>query len=222
MQEPNRRTAIVAGATGLIGSELLQLLLDTDYYTTVVSLTRSYLDFKHDKLLQFVIDFDRIDEVKELLGATDIYCCLGTTMKKAGSKEAFRKVDFDYPLQLAKLALENESKQFFLVSALGADTNSMFFYNQVKGELEDKVKQLGYQSVHIFQPSLLLGAREEQRTGEQIAKAISKGISFALAGPLKKYKPIEANTVATAMYKKAMERTDGVHTYSSNEIEAMI
>lgn len=222
MQQPNRKTAIVAGATGLIGSELLQLLLDTDYYTTVVSLTRSELDFKHEKLLQIVIDFDRIDEVKELLGATDIYCCLGTTMKKAGSKEAFRKVDYDYPLQLAKLALENESKQFFLVTALGADSSSMFFYNQVKGELEDEVKKLDYPSVHIFQPSLLLGAREEQRTGEQIAKAISKGISFALAGPLKKYKPIEANTVATAMYKKAMEKVEGKHAYSSDEIEAMV
>ena len=216
------RTAIVVGSNGLVGSELLKILLESDYYRTVVSLARKYLEIKNDKLVQYIIeDYNQLDEYEELIAADDIYCCLGSTMKKAGSKEAFRKVDFDYPLTIAKLAALNDSGQFMLVSALGANPGSGVFYNKVKGEVEEAIKEVDFNSLHIFRPSLLLGDRQEKRGGESTAKVLMTTFSFAMVGPWKKYKPVQAKKVAQAMFQAAQKNEDGVHVHESDQIAAL-
>lgn len=216
------RTAIVVGSNGLVGSELLKILLESDYYRTVVSLARKYLEVKDDKLVQYIIeDYNQLDEFEELIAADDIYCCLGSTMKKAGSKDAFRKVDYEYPLNIAKLAALNDSNQFLLVSALGANADSGVFYNKVKGEVEDAIKEVDFKSLHFFRPSLLLGDRQEKRGGESTAKVLMTTFSFAMIGPWKKYKPVHARKVAKAMFEAAQKNEPGVHAYESDEIAAL-
>lgn len=217
----NFKTAMIIGANGLVGNELLQLLLKSDYYTTVVSVTRRALNLSHKKLLQLVIDYNRLYELKEIIGADDVYCCLGTTIKKAGSQEKFRTVDYEYPIKMAKLSLSNGSRQFLLVSSLGASVKSSVFYSRTKGEVEEEIKKMDYEGIHIFQPSLLLGDRSEKRTGEDLAKRIFNIIPFIFKGALKKYKPIEASKVAEVMYKVAQENNNGTHTYVSDEMLEM-
>jgi len=216
------RTAIVVGTTGLVGSELLKILLESDYYRTVVSLARKYQEVKNEKLVQYIIeDYDQLDEFEELIAADDIYCCLGSTMKKAGSKEAFRKVDYEYPLNIARLASMNDSNQFFLVSALGADKDSKFFYNRVKGEVEESIKEISFKGIHIFRPSLLLGNRDKSRSSESTAIVFGKAFSFAMVGPFKKYRPIKARVVANGMLKAAQKNTEGIHVYESDRIKTL-
>ncbi|MEM7549171.1 MAG: oxidoreductase [Bacteroidota bacterium] len=218
MSDRNIKTAMVVGANGLVGSELLSILLDSDYYGTVISVTRKYLDITDERLMQFVIDYDRLEELEELIGADDVYCCLGTTMKKAGSKEKFRQVDLTYPLKIAELVKRNGCKQFLLVSAIGAKKDSSFFYNKVKGELEEEVHKLGFDSLQIFQPSILLGDRNEDRAGEEFAKSFTKAVRFAMIGKLKKYRPIEASHVAKVMFKVAQNNQSGKRIYCSDEM----
>jgi len=216
------RTAIVVGSNGLIGSELLNMLLEDDYYRTVVSLARKYLDMKNPKLVQYIIeDYNQLDEFEELIAADDIYCCLGTTMKKAGSKEAFKKVDYEYPLNIARLASLNDSQQFFLVSSLGANPESGVFYNKVKGQVEESIKQIEFKGIHIFRPSLLLGQRDEKRGGESSAKVLMNTFSFAMVGPWKKYKPIQAKKVAEVMFSTAQKNSGGIHVYESDQIASL-
>jgi uncharacterized protein YbjT (DUF2867 family) len=213
---------MILGASGLVGSELLKTLLESDYYGTVISLARKSVPVEHEKFLQLLVDFERLEDFRELIGADDIYCCLGTTMKKAGSKEAFRKVDLDYPVEVAKIGLENGSQRFFIVTAMGADKKSKFYYNQVKGEVEGSVLSLSYKGVQVFRPSLLLGDRKENRFGENIAKAIAPILALVMVGPLKKYKPIEAKDVAKGMLKAALKAETGNAIYDSYEIKQLV
>jgi len=150
--------------------------------------------------------------------ADDVYCCLGTTIKKAGSKEAFYKVDHTYVVQLAQVTAGKGATQFLVVSSMGADAGAMFFYNKVKGEMERDVQQQGLNTVHIFRPSLLLGEREEVRTGEEVASKVMEPLSKLMIGPLKKYKPIAGETVAKAMLYAATQNQYGVHIHPSDEI----
>ena len=139
------KTALIAGASGLIGSQLLPLLLNGDRYERVNVLTRSALHLEHPKFKNLVVNFDQLSSSGQLLEADDVFCCLGTTMKKAGSKEAFRKVDHTYPLELAKVSKQCGARQYLLVSALGANKNSSIFYNAVKGEVEEAIAAIGFQ-----------------------------------------------------------------------------
>jgi len=218
MKNPNR-IALLAGATGLIGSHCLQLLLDDELYSRVVVLARKELPVKHPKLVQHQVNFDKLDEYASLLKADDVFCCLGTTIKKAGSQAEFRKVDFHYPVEIARIAQANGAKQFLLVTAMGADKSSLIFYNRVKGEVEDAVKKLGYKTIHIFRPSLLLGERKESRAGENIGKILFGIITPLFMGPLKKYKAIEGKVVAAAMVKCAKEDKQGAHVHESDAIQ---
>ena len=168
------KVALLAGATGLIGSQVLKLLLDDPEYHEVKILTRRAIDVSHHKLRTILADVDSLKNVVGELKADTVFCCLGTTMKKAGSKEAFRKIDFTYPLEIASATHRLGAKQFLLVSALGADPSSSIFYNKVKGETEDAIGKLGFTSFHIFRPSLLLGDRNESRPGEDAAKIVYK------------------------------------------------
>ena len=210
------KTALVAGSTGLIGNQLIHLLVNDSGYEKVIAISRMPLSFQHSKLKNVVADLSTLDQQKNELVADDVYCCLGTTIKTAGSKEAFRAVDFDYPLALAKIAYENGAKSFSLVSSLGANADSFVFYNRVKGEIEKAIDDIGYDRLHIYQPSLLLGDRKEKRAGEDSAKVAYKLLGFLLP---KKYKAIESIRVARAMIHFAHEKVPGRFIHQSNVIQ---
>ena len=212
------RNALIVGASGLVGGHLLRLLLTNPRYSEVISVGRRELPLIYPNLEQRVIDFDKMKEYASDLVADDVFCCLGTTIKKAGSKEAFHKVDYTYVTQLADITAQRGASQFLVVSAMGADAGSMFFYNKVKGEMEEHVKEQPFSSVHIFRPALLLGEREEQRTGEEFASKIMKPLSGLMIGPLEKYKPIEAETVARGMLYAASQDQRGIHIHNSHNI----
>lgn len=211
------KTALVAGSTGLIGKQLVHLLLEDSSYETVIAISRKPLDIRHSKLKNVIADLATLDEHKAQLVADEVYCCLGTTMKVAGSKEAFRAVDFDYPLALAKLTYANGAKSFALVSSLGANADSFIFYNRVKGEIEKAIDDIGFDRFHIFQPSLLLGDRTEKRAGEDSAKTAYQLLGFLLP---KKYKAIEAVKVARAMIHFSHEKVPGRFIHQSNVIQS--
>lgn len=213
------RTALIAGATGLVGSQLLDLLLSDPYYEKVIVLTRRPVQKKSNKLVNVLADFESLEAHVEQLKADDVYCCLGTTMKKAGSKDKFRQVDFTYPYEIAKLSHANGARQFLLISALGADANSSIFYNRVKGEVEKVISSIGFQCYHIFRPSLLMGSRQEKRLGEGLGKAFFKVFGFLFAGPLEKYKAIDSAKVAKAMFAIARQNKIGKFVHESSELQ---
>lgn len=214
------RTALVLGATGLVGGHLLDLLLDDPAYASVLVLGRRPVPREHPRLRQETVDFDRLRDFADRVRARDVFCALGTTIRAAGSREAFRRVDLDYPRTLAEAAARNGAERFLLVSALGADARSSMFYNRVKGEAEDAVRTLPFQEVVILRPSLLLGARAEHRPGEALAQRLMPRLSPLLLGPLRKYRPIEARTVARAMVRLAGEGGRGVRVVESDRIQA--
>ena len=215
----NSRSALLVGATGLVGGHVLQLLLDDETYAEVVVLVRKPSFNPHPKLREHIIDFGHLDRHASIIKADDVFCCLGTTIKVAGSQEAFRKVDFTYPVQIAALALKNGAKQFLVVTSVGANSQSSIFYNRVKGEVEEAVAKLPFQSLHIFRPSLLLGERKEFRPGEKIGMAAMKSFSFLMIGGMKKYRAIEANVLARGMVRTAKENLNGIQVYESDQIQ---
>jgi uncharacterized protein YbjT (DUF2867 family) len=202
---PENRTALLVGATGLIGSFLLQRLLASDAYARVAVWVRRDLGRTHPKLKSAIVDFDRLHERR--VEAEDVFCCLGTTIKQAGSQAAFRRVDYDYPVALALAAAGSGAKRLLVVSALGANPDSSVFYSRVKGEMEIAVRAAGVPATIFFRPSLLTGPRKEVRRGERIGEAVGK-----LLGPLLgRYRPIAADSVAAAMLRAALEnRPSGV------------
>lgn len=213
------KTAIIIGSTGLIGSYLLNLILDSNDYLNVITFVKRDTGIKHKKLTQHIIDFDKPETYKALVVGDDFFCTIGTTIKKAGSQEAFRKVDFDYPRQFATFALQNKVKQFLIISSLGADSNSGNFYLKTKGEIQDFLKECKFESVAVLQPSLLLGDRKEFRLGEKIGAFFMKTLSFLFLGNLKKYKAIEAKTVAKAMLAIAQKNNSSFKIYESDVIQ---
>lgn len=212
------KTALIAGATGLVGKQLLTKLADSREYTKVVSLTRKPGAVKHDKIIEKIIDFGRLNEVEDLFSADDIFCCLGTTIKKAKSQDAFKKVDYDYPVLMSRFAAKQGASQFLVISALGADKDSRIFYSRVKGEMENEVLQSSIPTVGIFRPSLLTGNRQEWRAGERLGEIVSKPFSFLLLGKFRKYRPISADTVAEAMLRFAQKGQTGNRILLSDEI----
>ncbi|MEM7180429.1 MAG: oxidoreductase [Spirochaetota bacterium] len=213
------KTALLAGSTGLIGSHCLSLLLASPVYAHVYSLSRRSTGTKHSKLQEQIIDFERALSLELPSANIDVYCCLGTTIAKAGSQEKFRKVDFDYVLNLGRFAKEINATSFSVVSSLGADSSSGVFYLQVKGEIEAALHELKLSSLHIFQPSLLLGKREETRFGEEMGSFLSGLISPIFIGGLKKYKPIAGETVAKAMLHYAQTPNPGSKIYQSDRLQ---
>lgn len=216
-----QKTALIYGASGLVGSKLLELLIKDQQYKIVVVVTRRMVVTTTEKIVQHVLNFDHLNDHQEKLKADDIFCCLGTTMKKAGSKEKFYQVDFKYVLNIAKLAIANKSESFNFITAVGASKTSLFYYNRIKGEIEEAISKIKFKRTNIFRPSLILGDRKESRPMERFAQMIGKLFSFLFFGPLKKYRPIPAKTIASAMLKAAKLKTEGLMIYNSDQIEEL-
>jgi uncharacterized protein YbjT (DUF2867 family) len=213
----NQQTAVVLGATGLIGSHLLQQLLNDDAFAKVQVLVRKPVNITHPKLETQLVDFNNYDDYKNKLGTGDcIFCCIGTTNANVkGDKAEYRKIDFDIPVNAARFGKEAGFSQYLIVTALGANSNSRIFYNRLKGEVEEVIATFGYPSLHIFRPSFLLGNRAEQRAGETTFKSIFKAIAFLLPSSMK---PVEAADVARAMIKTAKKGKAGMNIYYFKEI----
>jgi len=215
MADQGLKTAVVAGATGLVGSRLVEFLCADPAWGKVIVLTRRKDVPAQPKLEELIVDFDRLAEV--VLPPVDAaFCCLGTTIKRAGSEAAFRRVDHDYVLAFAERALAAGAKQFLLVSALGADARSGVFYNRVKGEAEAAIGALGYASASFFRPSLLAGPRREFRRGERWTLALLRPVRALLPASIR---PIEDTTVARAMLAAAHAGLPGVRIIASGEMQ---
>jgi len=213
------KVALIIGSTGLIGSELLNLLLDSNDYRKVITFVKRNSGIKHPKLTQHIIDFDKPETYKDLIVGDDFFCTIGTTIKKAGSQDAFRRVDFEYPRQFAAFAFDNKVQQFLIISSLNANSMSGNFYLKTKGEIQDFLKNCAFESVAILQPSLLLGNRTEFRLGEKVGAFFMKVFSFVFQGNLKKYKAIKGKTVAKALLKIDQLNHTGFNMYESDVIQ---
>ncbi|TDO26774.1 NAD(P)H-binding protein [Sediminibacterium goheungense] len=211
-----QRTALILGASGLTGQVLLQLLLVDPLYRSVTIYVRKRVRIDHPKLIQLVVDYEKLDTAIE---ADDVFCCLGTTIKKAGTQAAFRQVDLVYPEKAAALQKAGGSKRFLLISAVGADMDSSIFYSKIKGQVEKAIEALNFSGTYIFRPSLIMGERAERRVGEKIAMSIAKIIGPLLVGPFKKYQPVSALSIAKAMQHAAHHYDEGIHYISSDEIK---
>ncbi len=216
------RTALIAGATGLVGGLLLRQLLDTPEYGRVITLGRRPVELAHPKLSQVTADLAALDKVTADLRCDDAFCCLGTTIRRAGSQAAFRAVDHGAVLAFAWTARRNGATRFFVVSSLGANARSRFFYNRVKGETEEALEVLDFKTLAIFRPSLLLGPRQETRFGERIGEVVMWLADPLLLGSLRKYRAIQAEVVARAMVRCSFGHDgQGVLIFPSDEIEDM-
>jgi uncharacterized protein YbjT (DUF2867 family) len=206
-------TAILAGATGLVGGECLERLLDSKRYSRVIVVTRRELAdaARRDKLRQLIVDFDRLGEVSARLRGDHVFCALGTTIRKAGSQARFRAVDLEYPLRLAQLALEQGARHFSVVSALGASRTSPFFYSRVKGEMEQGLRQMGWPSLAILRPSVIAGERAESRPLERVGEQL---LRLAPAT----WRPVAAGDIAAAMVATALREPPGVTVIESRDI----
>jgi uncharacterized protein YbjT (DUF2867 family) len=214
-----RKSALVVGATGLVGASLVNMLLEAPEYEKVIVWVRKSTGIKNKKLQEKIIDFESLVTYNFDGKINHVFCCLGTTIKKAKTKEAFKKVDLEYVVSLARKAKEKDVSQFLVISAMGADIKSGVFYNKVKGQMEDELNNLGLRGLKIFRPSLLLGDRTEFRFGEKAAEVVAKCIPFVFKGGFKKYKPVYGDTVAKAMYKVSIEEKAGFEAFNSEVIQ---
>lgn len=212
----NHRSVLLIGATGLVGSECLRLLLESNAFSRVVVLSRRPLvaPASHPKLQVHLVDFDRLTSAASCFGVDQIMCALGTTMKAAGSRRRFRAVDLLYPLTAAHLGVEKKVSHFLLVSSLGADAGSRFFYNRMKGELEDAVTELPYRSLTIARPSLLVGKREHSRLAQRALGGL-RGLFPA------RYRPIHGTDVARVLVEHAVADKPGRRIIESIELRKL-
>ena len=210
-----QQSALIAGATGLVGGECLRRLLAHPAWTTVIALVRRDIDSKSTspKLRPVLTDFTALERVRDRLAADHVFCALGTTMRKAGSRAAFRTVDLEYPLRLAQLTRAGGARHFSLVSAVGADPHSAFYYSRVKGELEDELTAMGWPSLAIFRPSVIEGQRGESRPLERLSGRLLRLAPAA-------WRPVAAGDIAAAMTAVAVASPPGVTIVESREIAA--
>jgi uncharacterized protein YbjT (DUF2867 family) len=210
------KNALIIGGTGLTGKKLTRLLLADKRYKSLKLLVRKPMDIIYEKLEQIPFNFDKPDDSK--VQADEVFCCIGTTIAAAGSKEAFYRVDYEYVLMLANIAYKNGCKKFALISSMGANKNSAVFYNKTKGQIEEAIKAIGFENCFIFRPSILLGTRNQSRFGESVAKSLLTKLSFLLP---KKYRPIQSKSVAIAMQFVMNSNYNGFKVFESDEIAAI-
>lgn len=214
--------AIIIGASGLIGQHVAQIAAREKLYRTLVAPARRKIDLP-EGIQNPIVDFEKLDadKMSDVWKTDHIFCCIGTTIKVAGSQEAFRKVDFDIAVNTARLAKAGGASRAFIVSALGADKNSGIFYNRVKGEMEEAIVQMGFQETWIFRPSLLTGERKDKRPGEVLGQIVGSIFSPIFLGGIKKYKPIAGEVVARAMLCAAFLSRPGVNFVESDQIQEL-
>ncbi len=214
--------AVIIGGTGLVGNHLVQALAHDDVFEKVIVITRRALA-THPKIENKVVNFEKADELRQSFDTADvIFSTVGTTQKKVlGDESAYRRVDYDIPVNIAKIGLEKGVGQYILVSVVGADRNAGNFYLRLKGEVEDAISSMGYRSVYILRPSMLLGRRNEFRLGETIGKAVMRSASVLFFGQMRKYYPVKAKQVAVAMIAAAKDKVPGVHLLFYDEIISM-
>ncbi len=208
-----KRTALVAGATGLVGSRLLARLLRDPAYTQVVAIARQPLGIEHPQLRVLLNDYADLTAHSEALAVDHVFCCLGTTLKRAGSREAFADVDERMVLDLARATREAGAEQFLLVSAVGASEHALSFYSRTKGRVEQRLAELGFDALHILRPSLLLGERREHRPFEALAQRYAPVLAPLCVGPLRRYRPVSADEVAEALVRLALRGERGQHVH---------
>ncbi|MBL7977281.1 MAG: oxidoreductase [Bacteroidetes Order II. Incertae sedis bacterium] len=210
------KTAVVMGGTGLVGRHLVDLLLADDQYSRVILLVRKPSGQIHPKLKEQIINFEQLDFQTP---TDEVFCCIGTTIKAAGTQAAQYRVEVDYPVQLAQQALAHGARQFLIVTSTGADPKSRIFYNRMKGEVEQKLSKIGYPILHILRPSLLLGNRAEHRPGEAFATHFAYWTSWIMVGPLRRYRAIEAKKVAQALKNLAQHKQTGTFFHESEVLQ---
>ena len=212
------KSASVFGASGLVGSFLVELLSQDNSYSDILVANRTHIDYTSPKIKEVLLDFDSLDKNPELFKVDELFVCIGTTIHKAGSKERFRQIDLKLPTKIATYAKEYDLQFFCMISSLGADSSSSNFYSKTKGQAEDAIKALDLTNCYFVRPSLLIGDREEKRVFEEIAQWWMKKLSFLFVGGLKKYKGIKARDVAAAMIYLAEHRPQQ-KVISSNELQ---
>lgn len=210
--------ALLAGASGLCGTELLHILLSSDNFDHIYILVRENIAIKHFRLTQIVTDYSNLERDLAGIDINYIYCCLGTTIKKAGSKEKFAKVDHIYVKHLADWGEKAGVKYFGVISAMGANSASKIFYNQVKGEMELDIIHHNIEHISIYRPSLLLGARKEKRIGEKVATIFMAIIKPIMSLFFKSYQAIPAKTVAKAMFYESLHVSPQKYTYLNKQL----
>jgi uncharacterized protein YbjT (DUF2867 family) len=216
--QQHAKVAVLFGATGLIGNCCLRRLLVHQAYERVISIGRAPIKASHPKLIHYEVDVSSPENYRHLMRGDDLYIAMGTTMKKAGSKEAFYEVDHNLIFNIAKTGSLQGMNQLIFVSALGADSRSLIFYLKVKGELEDDVRRLPYWGIHIMRPSILLGQRDENRPAERIAGQLSRGLQLFSGSILGDIAPVQADDVAKAMVLAAQTLKQGTHIHHGSEI----
>ncbi|MDJ0806494.1 MAG: NAD(P)H-binding protein [Gammaproteobacteria bacterium] len=209
---------LLLGATGLIGSFCLTRLLEEEEVKQIVVLSRQPLERTHVKLDKHVIRFDRLAEYAALFEVDSLFCCLGTTLKAAGSRDAFEKVDYGYVKQAAELAAAQKVRQFLLISAFGANPRSPLFYSRTKGRAEQAVRQLPLQCTHIIRPSMLMGTRPQPRLNEELLKPLAKIAMPLLVGPMRHLRPVQAEEVANMMVDLAKCTFTGVNIHYPTDL----
>lgn len=207
------RTALVAGATGLVGAALLRRLLAHETYSGIRVLGRRPPALEAGKIRFVASDFGNLDALRAELAVDDVYCCLGTTLRRAGSRAAFERVDYHMVVDLARAVHAAGAQRFLVVSAVGASARSPAFYSRVKAQMEQAVAEVPFTAVHVVRPSLLLGERAERRPAERLSQQLSPLLAPFLRGPLAKYRPVRAEDVAAAMLRLAFTDARGVHVH---------
>lgn len=213
------KSAVIFGATGLVGRQVLRLLIDSDEFKKVTIVVRKPFQFQHSKLTQLVSDFSSVESLKNELQSDVFFCCLGTTRRKTPDLKEYYQIDHDYPLKAAQIAKELNVEQFHLVSALGANAESKIFYSRTKGEVENDIIDLQLPATYVYRPSLLVGQRKETRRGEKIGAWLLKILNPLLIGKAKHWRSIKATQVAYRMYHNSLKPKPGVHILLSEDIK---
>ncbi len=217
----SEKIATIIGATGMIGNYLLDEILTDDYFDTARVIVRKPYDKKHPKIEVKLVDFKDTESLKLALdGSNTVFSCIGTTQKNVkGNHELYRQIDFDIPVKAARFCKELGCEKFILVSAVGANSHSNTFYLKLKGELENTIHNIGLRSVHIMQPSMLLGERMEKRAGESLLQGSMKTLSGIFVGSLRKFRAVHGKTVAKAMLNAAKKNETGFYRYTFDQIK---
>jgi uncharacterized protein YbjT (DUF2867 family) len=214
-------SVILVGSSGLIGSNLLSELIQSEAISEILLLVRRSTDVSSSKVKELIVNFEKPNSYSIDIQADIIYSCLGTTKSETPNSSLYRQIDLEYPLNLAKLGQKNGVAQFHIISSLGADAGSSNSYLKLKGELEQELKKLSISSLHIYQPSFLIGERKKDRLADKIMKPVFRLIDPLLIGPLKKYRSIKAADVARVMLNQSIKDLKGTFTYPSIKIQEL-